>query len=175
MQNILVVVDMQNDFIDAALGTAEAVAIVPAVAEKIRGFSGQVIFTRDTHEADYLSTQEGRLLPVEHCLRSSAGWEIRKELAGLCPEATVIDKPSFGSVTLGEYLREENERESIGCITLVGLCTDICVISNALLLKAFLPETEIVVDAACCAGVTPQSHATALSAMKSCQIRVINE
>ncbi|MBQ2895792.1 MAG: cysteine hydrolase [Oscillospiraceae bacterium] len=174
MQEYLIVVDMQKDFIDGALGTAEAVAIVPRVADKIRSFNGKVLFTRDTHEANYLSTQEGRLLPVPHCIRGSEGWQLDKLLQPLCTEAP-IDKPVFGSVELGERLHAANARETISRITLVGLCTDICVISNALLCRAFLPETEIVVDAACCAGVTPESHATALAAMKACQIRIENE
>ncbi|MBE6969680.1 MAG: cysteine hydrolase [Ruminococcaceae bacterium] len=174
MSEYLIVVDMQKDFIDGALGTAEAVAIVPAVVEKIRSFPGKVIFTRDTHEADYLSTQEGRLLPVPHCIRGSEGWELDKALQPYCTD-TPIDKPVFGSVELGERLRAANEEEAIRRITLIGLCTDICVISNALICRAFLPETEIVVDAACCAGVTPESHATALAAMKMCQVRIENE
>lgn len=174
MQEILIVVDMQNDFIDGALGTKEARAIVPKVKEKIEKFSGKVYFTRDTHEADYLSTQEGKKLPVEHCIRETTGWQISPELSGLCRE-TPVDKVTFGSVGLGEYLRTENQENPIGSITLIGLCTDICVISNALLLKAFLPEVRIAVDASCCAGVTPESHKTALAAMKTCQIEIENE
>lgn len=171
MQDFLIVVDMQKDFIDGALGTREAEAIVAKVRDKAEHFKGKVIFTRDTHQPDYLQTQEGKNLPVPHCIRGTAGWQID---AGL-PEAeafAVIDKPSFGSVELGELLRDEYQREPIGRVTLVGLCTDICVISNALLVKAFLPETEIVVDASCCAGVTPESHQRALQAMKGCQIRI---
>ena len=175
MKNVLVAVDMQNDFIDGALGTAEAVGIVPRVAEKIALFDGIVIFTRDTHTPDYLQTQEGKRLPVEHCVKGSRGWEIREELAHIRPDALVIDKPSFGSPELGRTLLEINGSEGIGRITLIGLCTDICVISNALIIKAFLPETPVEVDASCCAGVTPQSHLNALEAMKMCQISVINE
>lgn len=174
MREILIVVDMQNDFIDGALGTKEARAIVPKVKEKIEKFSGKVYFTRDTHEANYLSTQEGKKLPVEHCIRETTGWQISPELSGLCRE-TPVDKVTFGSVGLGEYLRTENQENPIGSITLIGLCTDICVISNALLLKAFLPEVRIAVDASCCAGVTPESHKTALAAMKTCQIEIENE
>ena len=174
MKDYLVVVDMQNDFIDGSLGTKEAAAIVDRVAEKIRGFDGEVIFTRDTHLPDYLDTQEGKKLPVMHCVLGSEGWQIRKELQSI-RSARIIDKPTFGSAELGAILAEENLREGIGSITLIGLCTDICVISNALLLKAFLPEVEIRVDAACCAGVTPESHDNALRAMRSCQIEVINE
>lgn len=173
MQKLLIVVDMQNDFIDGALGTKEAVAIVPFVKEKIKGFDGKVIFTRDTHEPDYLTTQEGRLLPVSHCIKDTHGWQVSDELIEFCDE--VIDKPTFGSVNLGERLMQLNAAEPIESICLVGLCTDICVISNALLAKAFLPEVKISVDAACCAGVTPESHKNALNAMKCCQIEVENE
>ena len=172
---ILVVVDMQNDFIDGALGTKEAVAILPAVKEKIEGFDGRVIFTRDTHEADYLGTQEGAKLPVEHCIKDTDGWQIHSELDSLRKEEPV-DKPTFGSVALGQLLKAyDTYEEKIESITLIGLCTDICVISNALLIKAFLPETKVKVDAACCAGVTPDSHKTALNAMKMCQIEIENE
>ena len=174
MQEILIVVDMQNDFIDGSLGTAEAVAIVPKVAEKIRSFPGKVLFTRDTHPENYLETQEGRNLPVVHCVRGTPGWEIREELMALCATEP-IDKPTFGSTKLGEVLLGLNTLEPISSVTLIGLCTDICVISNALLVKAFLPEVPVTVDAACCAGVTPESHLNALAAMKMCQIRVVNE
>ena len=174
MQELLIVIDMQNDFIDGALGTAEAVEIVPRVVEKVKHFPGKVLFTRDTHPADYLDTQEGRRLPVPHCIRGTPGWEIRPELMALCT-GEPVDKPGFGSVRLGELLRRMHALEPIGSITLVGLCTDICVISNALLIKAFLPEVPITVDAACCAGVTPESHRNALAAMKVCQITVENE
>lgn len=174
MRNYLIVVDMQNDFIDGALGTKEAEAIVDKVAEKIRLFEGEVIFTRDTHEENYLDTQEGARLPVVHCVRGSEGWKIREGLEAIRP-AAVIDKPTFGSAELGAMLLQRDLEEKIGQICVVGLCTDICVISNALLIKAFLPETPIVVDAACCAGVTPQSHRNALEAMKMCQITVENE
>lgn len=171
MQNILIVVDMQNDFIDGALGTAEAVGIVPKVAEKIANFQGKVIFTRDTHEENYMETQEGKKLPVPHCIRGTEGWQITSALGELVQDVC-IDKPTFGSVELGLYLKELNETEAIEKITLIGLCTDICVISNALLVKAILPEVEIAVDASCCAGVTPQSHENALEAMKMCQITI---
>ncbi|MBQ6932424.1 MAG: cysteine hydrolase [Clostridia bacterium] len=174
MQKILIVVDMQNDFIDGALGTAEAVAIVGKVKAKIEGFDGKVFFTRDTHFADYLTTREGKNLPVEHCIKDSYGWQIRKELDVL-RKNQAIDKPAFGSAELGEILKAENGSEEIESITLIGLCTDICVISNAMLIKAFLPEVKVKVDAACCAGVTPDSHKTALSAMKMCQIEIENE
>ncbi len=173
MQDILIVVDMQNDFIDGALGTAEAVEIVPRVAEKIRGFNGKVLFTRDTHPENYLETQEGRKLPVVHCVKGTPGWEIRPELMALC-RTEPIDKPTFGSTRLGEVLLGLNTLDPIGSVTLIGLCTDICVISNALLVKAFLPEVPVAVDAACCAGVSPESHKTALDAMRVCQIEVLN-
>ncbi len=172
MQDILVVVDMQNDFIDGALGTKEAVSIVPLVKDKITNFTGKVLFTRDTHQDNYLSTQEGRNLPVPHCIKETEGWQIRHELDEL-RQTEAIDKPSFGSVELGQLLVDENAKEPINSITFVGLCTDICVISNAMLTKAFLPEVQIVIDSKCCAGVTPESHETALSAMKACQIKVV--
>ncbi len=171
MQEVLIVVDMQNDFIDGALGTAEAVAIVPKAAEKIRNFKGKVIFTRDTHGADYMETQEGSKLPVPHCIRDTDGWQITPVLRELVQDIC-IDKPTFGSIELALYLKGLNETEPIEKITLIGLCTDICVISNAMLAKAALPETEIAVDAACCAGVTPGSHENALEAMKMCQITI---
>ena len=174
MQNILIVVDMQKDFIDGALGTEEAVAIVPKVAEKIKGFSGRVIFTRDTHQENYMQTQEGKKLPVPHCIEGSDGWQIYPELEELRKESA-IDKVTFGSVALGELLQEVDRQQGIESITFVGLCTDICVISNAMLVKAFLPEVRLIVDASCCAGVTPKSHKTALEAMKMCQIEVVGE
>ena len=173
--DILVVVDMQNDFISGSLGTEEAKRIVPAAAEKIKSFHGRVLFTRDTHEGSYLSTQEGKSLPGEHCVRGTQGWQIAPEIEALRKEAPV-DKPSFGSISLAEILKAQHTYgEHISSITLIGLCTDICVISNAIILKAYLPEVPIIVDAACCAGVTPESHIRALDAMKMCQIDVINE
>ena len=172
MKKILIVVDMQNDFIDGALGTKEAVAIVPKVEEKIRNFDGEVFFTRDTHETYYLEIQEGKNLPVKHCIRDTEGWQIRKELDAL-RKTEPIDKETFGSTDLVGELVTLNEDQGIGSITLVGLCTDICVISNALLIKASLPEVPICVDATCCAGVTPESHENALKAMEACQIRII--
>ena len=174
MQDILIVVDMQNDFIDGALGTAEAVAIVPKVVEKVRDFKGTVIFTRDTHGENYMQTQEGRNLPVPHCIKGSRGWEVCPALEPLRTGLT-IDKPTFGSAELGKVLLELDTKEPVGSITLVGLCTDICVISNAMIAKAFLPEAPVTVDAACCAGVTPESHRNSLSAMKMCQVRIENE
>ena len=156
MKKILIVVDMQNDFIDGALGTKEAVAIVPKVEEKIRNFDGEVFFTRDTHETYYLETQEGKNLPVKHCIRDTEGWQIRKEL-DILRKTEPIDKETFGSTDLAGELVTLNEDQGIESITLVGLCTDICVISNALLIKASLPEVPICVDATCCAGVDRKS------------------
>lgn len=170
----LIVVDMQVDFVSGALGTTEAQSIVGRVAEKIRAFDGRVIFTRDTHEENYLSTQEGKKLPVPHCIRESKGWQIVPELASMIQD-TVIDKPTFGSTELAAMLVSENKKEPVESVELIGLCTDICVISNALLIKAVLPEAPVSVDAACCAGVTPESHKNALSAMKMCQIAIENE
>jgi len=164
----LIVVDMQNDFIDGALGTKEAEAIVDKVKAKIEGFQGEVIFTRDTHFENYMDTQEGRKLPVPHCIKGTSGWEIRPELEALRKTAA-IDKPTFGSVELMELMVEKKPEK----VTLIGLCTDICVISNAMLIKAALPEMAVEVDSACCAGVSPQSHENALEAMKMCQINVI--
>lgn len=177
---ILIVVDMQNDFIDGALGTEEALKIVPKVAEKIRGFDGKIFFTRDTHEDGYLESQEGKNLPVVHCVRGTKGWELYPEIEALRKEGDqVIDKPSFGSIELGHRLREYMTELSIKgeskveSIAFVGLCTDICVISNAMITKAFFPEIPVLVDASCCAGVTPESHDTALKSMEMCQIQIV--
>lgn len=170
-KKLLVVVDMQKDFIDGALGTRGAQAILPRVRARIAqaredGFT--IVFTRDTHPKDYLATQEGRRLPVPHCIAGSEGWQLA---AGLAAEGDkVFDKPTFGSVELARFA----EAEQFGKIELIGVCTDICVISNALVLKAFLPETEISVRAGCCAGVSPASHERALGAMAACQIEIIS-
>lgn len=175
--NVLIVVDMQNDFVDGALGTAEAVAIVPHVADRVAKGIAQgekVLFTRDTHEEHYMETQEGHKLPVPHCIRGTKGWEIIPQLQTVAADCEVVDKPTFGSAELGEKLKGLHEEKAIEKITLIGLCTDICVISNALLAKAFLPEVEIAVDASCCAGVSPESHRNALGAMKTCQITIEN-
>ena len=174
MQKLLIVVDMQNDFIDGALGTKEAVAIVPNVKPKIENFEGTVLFTRDTHFEDYMDTQEGHNLPVPHCIKGSEGWEIRPELEAL-RTTEAIDKVTFGSSELPEKLAELNTENPIESITFVGLCTDICVISNVMVTKAFLPEVPVIVDAACCAGVSPETHKNALEAMKVCQVKVENE
>ncbi len=172
MRKILIVVDLQNDFIDGALGTAEAQQIVNSVIHKIKQYNKDNVYaTRDTHSTDYLSTQEGKNLPVEHCIKGTKGWEIRPEIAELLQESVIVDKPSFGSLELAGLLYEENKKEELE-IELVGLCTDICVVSNALLLKAKMPEIKISVDASCCAGVTPESHRAALETMKMCQIQI---
>lgn len=168
---VLVVIDMQNDFIDGALGTKEAEGIVNSVKEKIETYrkaGNMVVFTRDTHEENYMDTQEGRRLPVPHCIRGTEGWEISAALP--VKDSMIIDKPAFGSMELASYVKKMEEPESI---ELVGLCTDICVISNALLVKAAFPEVPVMVDASCCAGVTPDSHRNALEAMKMCQIEIM--
>ncbi|MBQ4348119.1 MAG: cysteine hydrolase [Clostridia bacterium] len=168
---ILCVIDMQNDFIDGALGTNEAVAITDNVAKKIelyRKNGDRVIFTRDTHYDNYMQTQEGRNLPVPHCIKDTDGWQISSKLA--VGDSLIIDKPTFGSVQLSEYIAG---LEGVDEVELIGLCTDICVISNAMLIKARLPEVRVSVDSACCAGVTPESHSNALSAMKMCQIEIL--
>lgn len=163
---------MQKDFIDGSLGTKEAVAIVPAVVKKISEWDGIVIATRDTHQPDYLQTQEGRFLPVEHCIEGTPGWEINPDVAAALEAkgAQIINKPTFGSVALAEILTHQDVTE----IALIGLCTDICVVSNALIIKANMPEVPISVDAACCAGVTPESHNAALATMRMCQIQIEN-
>ena len=166
MRKILVVVDMQNDFIDGALGTPEAVAIVENVKARIREYDPADIFvTMDTHAPNYLETQEGRNLPVEHCIEGTDGWQLWEGLE--VPGAIIIDKPSFGYTKWADYKLEEVE--------MIGLCTDICVVSNALIIKALFPEIKVTVDASCCAGVTPESHAAALTTMKMCQVEVIGE
>ena len=166
MNKILIVVDMQNDFVSGSLGTAEARDIVTKVRAKLDSFDGDVIFTRDTHNEDYLKTNEGKHLPVEHCIKGSWGWEIIDELKPYVNK--VIDKPTFGSTELVEYLKTKN----YDSFELCGLCTDICVVSNALLIKANFYEVEVSVDSACCAGVTVNSHNSALETMKMCQIEV---
>ena len=174
MSRMLVVVDMQNDFIDGALGTAEAVAIVPKVIEKIKGFKGQVLYTRDTHDEHYMETLEGKKLPVPHCIYETDGWQLQPEIGQMAKAANslIFDKPAFGSLGLAGCLSGIAKVAKIDEIELVGLCTDICVISNALLLKATLPETNIVVDSSCCAGVTPESHEIALKALAACQVEI---
>lgn len=170
MNRVLVVVDMQNDFVNGCLGSAEACAIVSNVKEKILEYQKNgdaIIFTRDTHDENYLQSQEGKYLPVPHCIRGTEGWEI---VDGLEVEnCQYIDKPNFGWTQWDIINPADTE-----AIELIGVCTDICVVSNALILKAMYPEIPITVDASCCAGVTPENHRAALLTMKSCQIDVIN-
>lgn len=168
---VLAIIDMQKDFIDGALGTKEAIAIVPKVAARLAqawADGETVVFTRDTHHADYLSTQEGQKLPVPHCLEGTDGWQIDAALA--VEDAPIFDKPGFGSPALIEYLRSLPALEGV---EFIGLCTDICVITNAMMTKGALPEVPLSVRADCCAGVTPQSHETALQAMRMCQISIV--
>lgn len=174
MKNIIVVVDIQNDFVDMALGTEEAKAIVSNAAEKIKNFSGEIFVTYDTHFENYLSTSEGKKLPVSHCIKGTVGWELNPTIAAALDgkNYTAVEKPTFGSVELPRLIKESVGEEAF-TITLIGLCTDICVVSNALLLKANFPEAEICVDSSCCAGVTPDTHNAALETMKMCQIEVV--
>ncbi|MEI3162853.1 MAG: isochorismatase family cysteine hydrolase [Lachnospirales bacterium] len=172
MEKILVVIDMQNDFIDGSLGTPEAVAIVDNVVNKINTYKANNIYaTRDTHFENYLETSEGKNLPVVHCVKDTFGWQINSKVANAIKNSVIIDKPSFGSLELAEILRTRSEKEDIE-IELVGLCTDICVVSNAMILKAYMPEVKISVDGSCCAGVTKESHFKALDTMKMCQINI---
>ncbi len=177
-KKILIVVDMQNDFIDGALGSKEAEQMVERCADKAREAQKAgdiVIFTRDTHGADYMKSEEGKNLPVPHCIEGTKGWEIAPAFAGSEAGSVVYNKETFGSRALGEKVAELCASEEIDCAELVGLCTDICVISNALLVKAFCPNLPIYVDASCCAGVTPESHDTAIRAMESCHIHVTHK
>lgn len=176
MKKLLIVVDMQNDFIDGSLGSKEAQAIVPNVVKKIKEWDGDIICTLDTHGANYLETREGKYLPVEHCIAGTNGHDINNEVFDslvFCngSSANLLNKYTFGSTALPEIIRGSG----VDYVELVGLCTDICVVSNAMLLKAHYPEMEIAVDASCCAGVTPESHQAALTTMKMCQINVIGE
>lgn len=173
MTKLLIVVDMQRDFVDGALGSEQAVAIVDNVVQKIETFEGNLIVTYDTHFDNYLQTAEGANLPVPHCIKGTDGWKLDPKVQTALDKRkySIIEKPTFGSVALPEYIRNHYDPETLE-IELVGLCTDICVVSNALLLKANFPEVKISVDAACCAGVTPDSHNAALLTMKMCQILV---
>ena len=173
MKHFLVVVDMQKDFVDGALGSKEAVAIVPASAKKIREFEGEIFVTFDTHFENYMETAEGKKLPVPHCLKDSEGWQLNGEIAAALEgkKYTPVEKITFGSVDLPALIKEAAGEEDFD-VELIGLCTDICVVSNALLIKAAFPEAPIAVDAACCAGVTPEKHEAALETMRSCQIDV---
>lgn len=176
-KRFLIVVDVQNDFVSGTLGTEEAKKIVPKVVEKVRGFDGEVLFTMDTHGKDYMDTQEGRLLPVRHCIAEEEGWQLAPQLEECVREnagkvTAAFRKNTFGSVALAEYLKREALTEGVESVELVGLCTDICVVSNALLIKAYMPEIPVLVDSACCAGVTVEKHLAALEVMRSCQILV---
>ena len=173
----LIVVDMQNDFITGSLGTPEAEAIVPNVIEKIKQYDAsgdRIIFTKDTHQSNYLNTNEGRHLPVEHCIEGTDGWKLAPEIVnaiGYDNYYGIVNKGTFGTLDWDAIIPESESKD----IEIVGLCTDICVVSNALILKAIFPESNITVDASCCAGVTPETHAAALTTMKMCQINVIGE
>ena len=173
MKRFLVVVDMQKDFVDGALGSKEAVAIVPAVVNKIRSFDGDIFVTYDTHFKNYMDTQEGKLLPVPHCVKGTSGWQLDNAVAEALAEKayTPVEKITFGSTALPELIGRAAGEEPFS-VELIGLCTDICVVSNALLIKANFPEAPVSVDAACCAGVTPAKHEAALETMRSCQIAI---
>ena len=176
MKHFLIAVDLQKDFVDGALGTAEAMEMIPRAAEKIAAFDGEIFVTLDTHGEDYLSTAEGRKLPVPHCIRGTEGWTLDKRIAAPLEgrEAVYVEKNTFGSTRLPELIREAAGGEDFDMV-IFGLCTDICVVSNALLLKAAFPEVQLTADASCSAGVTPELHRAALMTMKSCQIDVIGE
>ncbi len=175
MSKLLVVIDMQEDFTYGALHNDEAIAVIPKVVEKVKNYDGMVVFTRDTHTPEYMDTQEGRKLPVVHCVKDTRGWEIVEPLQKLVDENhyKVFDKPAFGSVELMQAVVLKDCYSKLEEIELVGVCTDICVISNAMLLKNALPEVTIKVDSSCCAGVSVESHKTALEAMKACHIEVL--
>ena len=175
MKHFLIVVDMQKDFVDGALGTPEAIAIVPNVVRKIQDFDGELIATFDTHHENYMDTAEGKKLPVPHCIQGTPGWALDSAVAAVLENRgyTAVEKPTFGSTALAGILRQMAGQEDFS-MELVGLCTDICVVSNALLLKAHFPEKQIRVDASCCAGVTPKSHEAAIATMASCQIDILN-
>ena len=174
MKKFLVVVDLQKDFVDGALGTKEACAIVPAAVRKIENFDGEIFATFDTHFDNYMETAEGKKLPVPHCIKGTAGWQLDENIAAALAKKkyTPVEKLTFGSVDLPELIKKAADGDDFK-VVLIGLCTDICVISNALLLKANFPETAIAVDEKCCAGVTPEKHNAAVETMKSCQIDII--
>lgn len=176
MKHILIVVDIQKDFVDGALGTAEAVAIVDNAAKKIREFDGDIFVTYDTHFENYMESAEGSKLPVPHCIKGTDGWTLNETVAQALADKkyTAVEKITFGSVELPKLIKEAVGDEDFD-ITLIGLCTDICVVSNALILKANFPEKEVYVDAACCAGVTVETHNAALATMKMCQINIEGE
>jgi nicotinamidase-related amidase len=173
MRKLLLVIDMQTDFVDGALGTAEAVAIIPNVLREIQKYDKKdIIATRDTHPEEYMATREGRHLPVSHCIKGTAGWELHPQIASALEGCLLIDKPTFGSTELCNHIVKLAEKDDIE-VTFVGLCTDICVVSNAMLIKAALPEIEVSVVADACAGVTPDTHCAALTTMKMCQINIV--
>ena len=175
-KKFLIVVDMQKDFVDGALGSAEAQAILPAVDARIRQRRDEgwtVLATLDTHEADYIETREGRYLPVPHCIRGTEGWQLHPAVREALDGCETVEKPTFGSVRLPDIIRSRVSPEDHVTIELIGLCTDICVVSNAMLLKAAFPEADLAVCRSCCAGVTPAKHEAALETMASCQIDVI--
>ena len=173
MKKFLVVVDMQKDFVDGALGSREAVAIVPAVVKKIESFDGEIFVTYDTHFENYMQTSEGKHLPVPHCIKGTDGWQLNNDVENALSgkKFTKVEKNTFGSVDLPKLIEQAADGEDFA-VELIGLCTDICVVSNALLIKATFPEAPIAVDACCCAGVTPQAHEAALATMASCQITI---
>ena len=170
----LIVVDMQKDFVTGVLGTGEARRILPTVVDRVRKFDGQIIFTRDTHQSNYMETQEGKLLPVPHCIQGSEGWQLVDALEEIRTQRNlpVYDKVTFGCPELAADLVKANEQEPIASIELIGVCTDICVVSNALTITAHLPQVPMYADPSCCAGVTPQAHEAALATMRSCQIQM---
>ena len=176
MKKILIVVDMQNDFVDGALGSKEAEEIVDSVVSKIQNFDGALIATLDTHGSDYMETAEGKKLPVPHCIKMTHGWLLNEKVFDALSEkkCKLIEKKTFASKKLVKEIRRIKKKDEIE-VELVGLCTDICVVSNALLLKAYFPEIKICVDASCCAGVTPTSHKAAIETMKMCQIDITGE
>ena len=173
MKKFLVVVDMQKDFVDGALGSREAVAIVPAVFKKIESFDGEIFVTYDTHFENYMQTSEGKHLPVPHCIKGTDGWQLNNDVENALSgkKFTKVEKNTFGSVDLPKLIEQAADGDDFA-VELIGLCTDICVVSNALLIKATFPEAPIAVDAGCCAGVTPQAHEAALATMASCQITI---
>lgn len=187
---IVVVVDMQNDFVTGPLGSPEAQAIVPVMVDRLKEYDDGntlVLFTKDTHFNDYLETQEGQNLPIQHCIYMTDGWSICKDISSYVDHANFLHyssgkiinsrilKDTFGSISLGELIKDASEKANVESITFMGVCTDICVVSNALLTKAFVPDIPVIVDASCCAGTTVEKHKAALETMKSCQIKVVNE
>lgn len=167
-----IVIDMQNDFVTGALGTREAEEIAENVIQRVKEFQGRVLFTQDTHGENYLDTQEGKLLPVRHCIKGTEGWQLIPELKAVQEQKKypVFEKNTFGSMELAQFLKKKYQENAVESVELAGLCTDICVISNALLIKAYMPELPVMVTASCCAGVTPEKHEAALRTMESCQI-----